>query len=220
MTHVSLFTGIGGIDLAAEWAGFETILQVERDPYCQRVLEKHWPEVPRHDDIHSTDGRSITADLVSGGWPCQPFSTASRGRAVAESLWPAMLRLLGEIMPRWVLGENVQRKPMASAAADLARLGYRSALLAIPAATVGAPHYRARWFLVADHHSNAESAKPFYAAMASLSSCARLDTWQEPPDDLAVDDGLPAEVAQRLIGNSIMPQQVYPILAAIAGMES
>jgi len=159
LTHLSLFTGIGGIDLAAEAAGFETIAQVERDNYCRRVLAKHWPGVPRFDDV-----RDVTADalrdagigrptLVSGGFPCQPFSCAGKRRGAADDrfLWLEMCRIVSECRPAWVLGENVAGfvgMALDDCAADLERLGYAVRAFVVPAAGVGAPHQRARCFIV------------------------------------------------------------------------
>ena len=160
MTHVSLFTGIGGIDLAAEWAGFETVLQVERDPYCLKVLAKHWPDVPRITDVkevtHESVDRPIT--VVSGGFPCQPFSAAGKREGTSDDrhLWPKMLRIVRELRPLYVVGENVSGLlsidgglVFETVCADLERTGYDVLPLHYPAASVGAPHRRDRVFIVA-----------------------------------------------------------------------
>jgi len=160
VTHVSLFSGIGGLDLAAEWAGFETVLQVERDPYCLRVLAKHWPSVPRITDIHevTADERWTRPTVLSGGFPCQPHSVAGKRKGTEDDrfLWPAMLDCIRALVPRWVVAENVpgllsQESGMVfeSVCSDLERAGYEVQPLVVPAAGVGAPHLRYRVFVVA-----------------------------------------------------------------------
>jgi len=158
VTHVSLFSGIGGIDLAAEWAGFETIAQVERDPYCLAVLAKHWPGVHRCDDIAKFPDRDFGAiDLVSGGFPCQPFSVAGKRRGTADDrhLWPEMLRVIRAVHPSWVLAENVRGllaiesgMVFESVLAGLETAGYTTWQGVIPACGVGAQHRRERIFVV------------------------------------------------------------------------
>ena len=161
MNHVSLFTGIGGIDLAAEWAGFTTIAQVERDPYCLRVLERHWPGVHRCTDIRDFPDQEYGAvTLVSGGFPCQPFSAAGERKGTADDrhLWPEMYRVIRALAPRWVVAENVPGilsldggMVFESVCADLERAGYSVQTVVVPAAGVGAPHLRQRVFVVAHH---------------------------------------------------------------------
>ena len=165
-THLSLFSGIGGLDLAAEMAGFKTVGQCENAKYPTKVLEKHWPDVPRWEDIRTLTKENFyertglhTVDLISGGFPCQPFSVAGKqkGKGDERYLWPEMLRIIHEIAPCWVVGENVPgilRIAAADVIADLEREGYHVVLFDFEAAAVGALHRRERIAFVA--HRNGE----------------------------------------------------------------
>ena len=169
-THLSLFSGIGGLDLAAEWAGIKTVGQCEWAEYPTKVLEKHWPNVPKWKDIRTLTGESFyertgrrTVDIISGGFPCQPFSVAGkrRGKEDDRYLWPEMVRVIKELRPTWIVGENVAgivRMALPDILSELEACGYRTRTFLIPACAVGARHRRYRVAIVGYSEHNGLSS--------------------------------------------------------------
>lgn len=165
LTHASLFSGIGGFDLAAEWAGWENIFHCEWNEFGQKVLAHHFPNSKSYHDITKTDfsihkGR---IDVLTGGFPCQPYSSAGKrlGKADERHLFPEMLRAIKEIKPKWIIGENVrglvswnEGLVFNEVYADLESEGYEVQSFLIPAAGVNAPHQQYRiWFVAFDSKS-------------------------------------------------------------------
>ena len=150
--------------MGLERAGMKTVGFCEKDLFCQRILKKHWPDVPIHSDIRELDGRQYegTVDVVSGGFPCQPFSVAGkqRGKDDDRALWPEMLRVIREVEPAWVIGENVPGiigMELDSVLSDLESEGYSCQAFVLPACAVDAPHRRDRVWVVACTDRNSES---------------------------------------------------------------
>jgi DNA (cytosine-5)-methyltransferase 1 len=162
MRHGSLFSGIGGFDLAAEWMGWENIFHCEWNHFGQKVLKHYWPNSISYNDITQTDFSIHRGkiDILTGGFPCQPYSTAGKrlGKADERHLFPEMLRCIKEIKPRWIIGENVRGlvswnggMVFNEVCDDLEREGYEVQPFLIPAASVNAPHRRDRIWFVANN---------------------------------------------------------------------
>ena len=159
MTHGSLFSGIGGFDLAAQWMGWENKFHCEWNEFGKKVLNYYWPNAESFHDITKTDFKKYdgTIDIISGGFPCQPYSVAGKrlGKEDERHLWPEMLRAIQEIKPRWVVGENVRGLVgwngglvFEEVQTDLENAGYEVQPFLLPAASVNAPHKRDRvWFI-------------------------------------------------------------------------
>lgn len=162
MKHGSLFSGGGGFDLAAEIVGWQNIFHCEKDPFCQTVLKHYWPKASLIPDIKEFDGRRFqgTIDVISGGFPCQPFSAAGKRKGTEDDryLWPEMLRVITEVQPSWVVGENVlgllnwnEGMVFDQVQSDLEAAGYEVTSFVLPAAGINAPHQRYRTWIVGFH---------------------------------------------------------------------
>jgi len=169
LRHGSLFSGIGGFDLAAEWCGWKNVFHCEWNEFGQKVLKHYWPEAESYGDITKTDFTKWrgTVDVISGGFPCQPYSSAGKrlGKEDERHLWPEMLRAIREAAPSFVVGENVRGLTnwngglvFDEVQTDLENLGYQVAAFLIPAAGVNAPHGRDRVWIVAHNASNSNSS--------------------------------------------------------------
>ena len=157
MTFGDVCAGIGGISLGLQRAGMTPAFQIENDPFCTKVLEKHWPDVPRWTDLKEVDPRALPrVDVLAGGIPCQPVSVAGKrkGRADERWLWPYFWEMALVLRPRYVLLENVpgilRNDCFGSILRDISASGFDAEWDCLPAAAVGAPHLRYRLFLVAD----------------------------------------------------------------------
>jgi len=161
MKHGSLFSGIGGFDLAADWMGWENVFHCEIAEFPRKILNHYWPNAECHEDIKKTDFTKYrgTVDIISGGFPCQPYSAAGKrlGKEDDRHLWPEMLRVIREVKPQWVVGENVRGllnwnggMVFHEVCADLENIGYEVQAFIIPASGINAPHQRERLWIVAN----------------------------------------------------------------------
>ena len=234
MNVLSLFTGIGGLDLGLERAGMTVVGQVEIDPWCRRVLAKHWPEVPRHDDVRTAAdwwGRRPAPDVVAGGPPCQPVSQTGWRRAQDDPrwLWPAMAAVVRDLRPRYVLVENVtglSSAGLGDVLGDLAALGFDAEWGVLSACALGAPHSRERLFVVADagrfrrpgraEEAAGEAYQPGQGSRAeaagrggarSQDAAGAGSHWAVEPGVGRVAARVPARVDRlRGLGNAVVPQ--------------
>lgn len=230
MTYLSLFSGIGGLDRGLDLAGMTCIGQVEREPFPRSVLDEQWPEVPKHDDVCTAPAWWLSrprpvADLVAGGFPCQPFSTAGRRRGIADERWgwPWMADVIRVVRPRYVLVENVaallgDTEAFGWVLSDLAALGFDAEWSVLPACAVGAPHTRERLFVVAYPNGGDGAAGLGLGPEAALSAGdLRQGAWADPVDGfveaassgVGVAYGLPEWVEPARVtalGNAVVPR--------------
>lgn len=247
MRHGSLFSGIGGFDLAAEWMGWENVFQVEKDSFCQKVLEKNFPQTKRYGDIKEFDGTKYrgAVDIISGGFPCQPFSEAGKrkGKEDDRFLWPEMLRVIREIRPAFVVCENVNgiiSLGLGDVLTSLEDTGYITETFVIPACGVGAQHRRDRVWIIAYQDSQSDKSLNGNSRSRKLGSnhvpfteyerCEEQRFTGKFQSDPVVPNGrwgdksgfrggtygVPNRVDRiKSLGNAIVPQVAYEIFKAI-----
>jgi DNA (cytosine-5)-methyltransferase 1 len=179
---LDLFSGIGGFSLGLERAGMRTVAFCEIDPFCRRVLAKHWPSVPIFDDVTKLRGPDVgSVDVICGGFPCQDISLAGKGAGLAgerSGLWRDYARLIGELRPSYVIVENVAAllgRGLGDVLGDLASLGYDAEWHCIPASAIGAPHRRDRLWIVAYTPTRSMHKGSSAGAMTRLSGASRLN---------------------------------------------
>lgn len=222
MNELSLFTGAGGGLLASMLLGHNIVCAVERDEYCIEVLiqrqnERTLSPFPVWDDICTFDGRPWrgTVDLVSGGFPCQAFSSAARGRNIVEKdLWGEMRRVIREVCPRVIFAENVSERAILQAQEDLLLLGYNSKYIKLSAKDVGADHERDRYWLLAYTDYYSELCRTEHAK-AQVVQELRNRVWETYPTEFRVSDG----VAFRMDRLKALGNGQVPLVAASAWCE-
>ena len=221
----SLFSGIGGLELGLEWAGVgHTVWQVERDRYCTQVLAQHWPDATRYDDVYTVGAHNLApVDVICGGFPCPPFSSANTRTRTDRSgkdlhLWGEFARVITELSPRAVVVENVEsgwRMWLPHVRRDLRRIGYTAVPLLLRASDVGAPFYGARVFVIATADRYGQPASPCHEEAPSVPSptgYARSGWGAPSPAALGVADGVPRRMDRlRAIGNAVVPQCAYVV---------
>jgi DNA (cytosine-5)-methyltransferase 1 len=234
MKVLDLFSGIGGFSLGLQRAGFTTVQFVEIDPFCQKVLNKNFPGVPIHDDIKTFRGTEELADVICGGFPCQDLScagTQSGWSGQRSSLYIEMLRIIGEVRPKYCVFENVSNllhgengRWFSRFLNDLAPFGYDVQWHCIPASYIGAPHQRDRVWIVAYPPGLGLSIGKI---LLSLSEKSTIESWDwngrrmDKPGIIGVANGISDQLDRlKALGNAIVPQIVEIIGRAIMEVEN
>lgn len=219
LTYLSLFSGIGGLDLGLDRAGWTCVGQVEWDAYCRTVLDRHWPEVPKHDDVRTAPGwwaaePRPAVRLVAGGFPCQPFSAAGRRRGIADPRWgwPWFADVVRAIRPEYVLLENVAAllgdgDAFGRILGGLASLGFDAEWSVLSACSVGAPHTRERLFVLAYPQGQRSGQRGWVERKKQGDPQRHLHHWAAQPEPHRVADGVSRRMDRnRVLGNAVVPQ--------------
>lgn len=218
MRELALFAGVGCGMLGTSMLGVKPWIVVEKDEFKnsvlrQRLIEGLFEPFTLLSDIkdHSFTSYRGMIDLVSGGFPCQAFSKAARGRNTAENLWPEMARVISEVEPRYVFAENVSRKAIEQAANDCASMGYKAELLSLSAADLGADHKRERFWLLAYADNKSQLLSTIHDAMGKLPEfCGSV--WESEPRESGVVNG----IAGRMDRFKATGDGQLPVVAAAA----
>ena len=223
---LDLFSGIGGFSLGLESTGqFETIAFVEKDEFCQKVLKKNFNNIPIESEVRNVKGDRYTADIITGGFPCQPFSVAGKRKGTADDryLWDETIRVIRECKPKWFIGENVEGiiniqegVVLRQVQSDLEKENYKVQCFIIPAASVNAWHNRKRvWIIANSEHNGLHCEKRNETIKSSDQSKEWIfirDNWKKNKSEfLGINDGLSSRVDRyrkeriKALGNSIVP---------------
>jgi len=230
MRVLDLFSGIGGFSLGLERAGMQTVAFCENDKKARLVLKKHWPHVPIFEDVRNLTGEQISkeigaVDLICGGFPCQPFSVAGKRKGTDDDrhLWPEYFRIIQEIRPRWVIGENVAgliNMGLDQVLSDLESEGYSCQTLVIPACAINAPHRRDRVWIMAHskgvrwNDQGRDEVKNAYETIPNWGCEFKSFSSSKFPDScnartLRMANGIPFRVDRlKQLGNAVVPQVV------------
>ena len=233
LTIGSLFSGVGGLERGLELGlgGAVTRWQVEYEEHARLILAQHWPEAERHEDVrHVGAANLVPVDLICGGFPCQPFSTAGKqaGADDERHLWPHFARVVDELEPRWVVGENVpgllavdRGRTFGRILADLAGLGFHAEWHVFSAASTGARHLRNRLFLVAAHPDRLWQLQPQGRQPEQRGRPVHRAWHEAEPELVGMVHGL-SDSVDRLtrLGNAVVPQQAAVIGRAIRDAEA
>lgn len=222
MNELALFSGAGGGILGGHLLGWRTVCAVEHNPYpasvlCARQNDGLLPPFPIWDDVQTFDGRPWRGiiDVVSGGFPCQAFSTASRGRKTAENLWPEMRRVVADVAPRFVFAENVSITAIDAACNDLEAMGFETRAISLGAEDLGADHIRDRYWLLAYADDKSELLCALDAEMAVRSLLCH-SVWQTSPNQPGMVDGVAARMDRyTTTGNGQVPIVAVGALVAL-----
>ena len=226
LTFGSLFAGIGGLDLGLERAGMKCAWQVEIDDYARRVLEKHWPDVYRWDDVRTFEPPGGSIDVIAGGFPCQDISHAGKGAGIdgeRSGLWSEFARIIRQVRPRYVVVENVAalyRRGLGRILGDLADCGFDAEWESLPAKSFGAPHERRRTFVVG--YANDPRCESNNGGIIFRQKPSWGNWWTTEPDVCRVVDGVSGTVGTgggnletAALANAVVPQVAEYIGCAI-----